>query len=251
MPDYPFPENCRGAVSLTFDDALPSQFDIAVPMLNEQGLLGTFYIHPKGTDGQWQERLAPWKAVAQQGHEIGNHSLGHVCSRGYRDAWDGRCLETVTLDFIETDVMEADRRLNEAIGELERSFAYPCYESFVGEGEARQSYVPVIARHFAAARARGDFPNYPRTCQMHHLWSQGGERKSGENLIGMVSAAATKGQWLILAFHGINAGHLPVADFDFHALCEYLSLEREEIWTAPVITVAKRIAEWRTAQPQE
>ena len=61
----------------------------------------------------------------------------------------------------------------------------------------------------------------------------------------MACAAASKGQWLILAFHGINAGHLPVADHDFRILCDFLAAKRDEIWTAPVIEVAKRIVDWR------
>ena len=249
MPDSPFAEKRSGAVSLTFDDGLPSQLEVAVPTLNAHGLRATFYINPRGPDGEWQRRLAPWKSVAEQGHEIGNHSLSHVCSRAYSPTPNARCLETVTLDFIESDVLEAERRLNEVIGPHDRTFAYPCYESFVGEGGARQSYVPVIAKHFDAARATGEFANYPSTCQMHHLWSQGGERRSGEDLIGMASAAAAKGQWLILAFHGINAGHLPVADYDFKAFCDFLTVKCEEIWCAPVVEVAERVVEWRAAAP--
>lgn len=46
----PWANDCKGAVSLTFDDGSQSQLDIAIPILNEFGLLGTFYINPRGDD---------------------------------------------------------------------------------------------------------------------------------------------------------------------------------------------------------
>ena len=44
----PWPGNCRGAVSLSFDDSPQSQLDIAVPILKEYNLFATFYINPEG-----------------------------------------------------------------------------------------------------------------------------------------------------------------------------------------------------------
>ena len=73
-----WPSGICGAVSLTFDDGDQSQLKRAIPRMEERGLLGTFFLCPKGDD--YLRRLAPWPAVAARGHEIGNHSLGHACS---------------------------------------------------------------------------------------------------------------------------------------------------------------------------
>ncbi len=67
----------------------------------------------------------------------------------------------MTLADIEADVLEAERRLRLLTGVAERSFAYPCYQDFVGCGPTRQSYVPVIARHLVAARGSGEYPRQP------------------------------------------------------------------------------------------
>lgn len=78
--ETPFPKGCRAAVSLTFDDGLKSQLEVAVPLLNDRGLRATFYLNPRGTTPEsddWRERWAAWKKVAEQGHELGNHSLTH------------------------------------------------------------------------------------------------------------------------------------------------------------------------------
>src|SRR5438034_1214932 len=53
----PWPDDCHGVVSLTFDDGMTSQLQIGIPMLNDHGLPGTFYLNPRGDD--WPERLEP------------------------------------------------------------------------------------------------------------------------------------------------------------------------------------------------
>ena len=74
-PVASWPDGARAAIVLTYDDALPSQLDIAMPQLDASGLRGTFFL--KGT-------LAPadlprWRAAAAAGHELGNHSIYHPC----------------------------------------------------------------------------------------------------------------------------------------------------------------------------
>jgi peptidoglycan/xylan/chitin deacetylase (PgdA/CDA1 family) len=39
-----WPENKKGAVSITFDDGASSQYQLAVPLLNSYGMKGTFFI---------------------------------------------------------------------------------------------------------------------------------------------------------------------------------------------------------------
>jgi len=239
-----WPDGRLGAVSLTFDDGVSSQLRVAVPALNEGELHATFYLTPQGED--WAARLAPWIEVANAGHEIGNHSLTHPCTRGFRDRLDVPCLERMTLADIETDILEAERRLHSVIPQDgRRSFCYPCYFSYVGEGAARQSYVPVIAHHFVAGRSKGERANHPLTSDLHDLSSWPVERMSGAELVGLAERAAAVGRWTILTFHGINEGHLAVADVDLRELVDHLRRHRERIWTAPVATVAQHIIDWR------
>jgi len=243
----PYPEGCQGAVSLTFDDGLRSQLEVAVPVLNDRKLRATFYLNPRSSSpdrDDWLERLAPWREVARQGHELGNHSISHLCSRAFGNVLNVRSLETVTLEELETDILEAERRLRALTGVQERTFAYPCYQDFLGEGLTRQSYVPVIARHFAAGRGRGEVANHPLTCDLHHVWSFPVERMAGPELVGLAERAASQGRWVILTLHGIHEGHLPIADVDFRELCDFLAC-RKDIWVAPAADVARRIREWR------
>ncbi|GAC1433583.1 MAG: hypothetical protein NVSMB65_07480 [Chloroflexota bacterium] len=249
----PWPEGCQGAVSLTFDDGLHSQLTTALRVLDEYGLQATFYLNPRdGDDGvPWLERLAPWRKAAGRGHEIGNHSLTHPCSQNFAFVGGRRGLESMTLADVENDILEAERRLRQGIPEQTmRSYCYPCYQDFVGTGAHRQSYVPVVARHFVAARGRGETANDPENCDLHALWSWPVERMTGAELVGLAERAAAEGRWAILTFHGIGAGHLPVAEVDLRELAASLARHRGRIWTAPVATVAGRVAAWRAAGRQ-
>jgi peptidoglycan/xylan/chitin deacetylase (PgdA/CDA1 family) len=61
--------------------------------------------------------LAPWREVAHAGHEIGNHTVSHPCSKALWGDPEMSCLEHMTLSEIEADVDEASHRLQQAIPE--------------------------------------------------------------------------------------------------------------------------------------
>ncbi|MDE0183503.1 MAG: polysaccharide deacetylase family protein [Caldilineaceae bacterium] len=257
----PWPSGSQGAVSLTFDDGSASQLELAIPLLNELGLQGTFYLNPR--DG-FEGNLAPWKDAAAAGHEAGNHTVSHPCAannvaaavvqrRGERGARRRRTLEEMTLDEMEADIVEASRRIRSLVPEQRAiSFAYPCYQSFVGRGASRQSYVPLVARHCIAGRGVGEKPiaNDPGHCDLAYVWGWRCERMSGAELVGLAESAVADGRWAVLVFHGINEGHLPIGERDLTELCKYLARQRGRVWTAPVARVAEQLLAWRErAQP--
>ncbi len=153
-----WPGNFQGAISITFDDGLQSQLQFAFPALNKRGLRATFYLNPRGCEedascqDSWQKGLEPWIAVQNMGHEIGNHTVMHPCSLNIHADWlEGKNLLDWDLARIENDILEAQRRIKTVFpGQTYTSFAYPCYESTVGKGEYRQSYVPIVAKNFIA-----------------------------------------------------------------------------------------------------
>ena len=244
-----WPRGCTGAVSLTFDDGSDSQLRRGVPLLERHGLRGTFYIAPRGDD--YLERLALWRDVPERGHEIGNHTLSHTCSRNFRLDRNGRGLETATLADIEADILAAQERLcNVFPDHAPRTFAYPCYQTDVGEGLTRQSYVPVVAKHFIAARATGEygFFNHPFNVDLHCLWCVSGQQMTAGHMAGLTELAVGQGRWIIFAFHGIDEGRLGVSGYDFGELLAYLAARRERIWTAPVAEVTDHLLVLRRAE---
>jgi hypothetical protein len=259
----------QGAVSLTFDDGTPNQLQKVVPALDEFGLRGTFYLTPRGAN--WRERLAPWVDVAAAGHEIGNHTLSHICAENYRlanvmakdsprqpqskRAVSGKAsgqlhgyLEDKTLKDMEGDILRAQERLAEiAPHQTEWTFAYPCYCTYVGRGESRQSYVPVVAKHFVAGRVGAEygFANHPGAVDLAASWGLAVERMSGFEMIGLVEELTAQGGWVILVFHAIDRGRLSVSSSDFGMLLNHLKRRSDQIWTAPIVEVAARIADFQ------
>lgn len=236
----------RGAVSLTFDDGTDNQLDVALPLLDQHGLRATFYLHAR--DHLWHQRRERWQAVAAAGHEIGNHTLSHWCPDNLTRRPGG--LEERTLAEVEADLLAAQARLQQLAPQQGAwTFAYPCYSTFVGRGEARRSYVPLVAQHFLAGRAGGEygFGNDPAVVDLACLWGLAAERMTGFEMIGLVDELAREGLWLILVFHDISGSRLSVDRDDFLRLLEHLQRRADTIWTAPVVEIAGALAAWRAA----
>jgi hypothetical protein len=186
--------------------------------------------------------------VAASGHEIGNHALSHICSSNYAGIPGG--LEEKDLVAIEIDILAAQERLARiAPHQQEWTFAYPCYCTHVGRGAERQSYVPVVARHFLAGRSGGEygFANQPAVVDLACCWGQPVERMSGFEMIGLVEELTARGQWLVLVFHEIDGQRLTVGGHEYRMLLDYLARRRAAIWTAPVVEVARKIATFQAS----
>jgi peptidoglycan/xylan/chitin deacetylase (PgdA/CDA1 family) len=250
-----WPGTFQSAISISFDDGLPSQLNCAIPALNERGLRATFYLNPQGTDesqnhpGSWRNNLGQWAQAQNAGHEIGNHSVSHPCSLNITSEWiAGRNILEWSLERIENDILEAQKRILTCFPEQRmNSYAYPCYESTVGRGLSRISYVPVVARHFVAARAKGELDgtlaNDPHYCDLHHLSSWPIEHQTGAFMIGLVELALSKGYWGIFTIHGIHESHLPIGMRDFVDLLDHLIRRKSEVWVAPVAQVGAYVQE--------
>ncbi len=234
-----WPGDHRCAVSLTYDDGNDSQLQVAAPAMEELGFRGTFYLSCGRDD--WRERLEPYVLLHQRGHEVGNHTVGHTCSRNFQDGPATGGLEDMTLEDIEADVLEAERRLGELFPRQSRSFAYPCYMTYVGAGETRQSYVPIIARHFIAGRGYGEygFSNSPHNCDLACLWSTPIEHMRGEQIVGLMDLNLRRGRWLILTMHHIGGARLGTARTEFEKMLDWLDRHSGEVWVAPVAEIAE------------
>jgi peptidoglycan-N-acetylglucosamine deacetylase len=254
---FTWPEGEGGALSLTFDDGLDSHRDVVVPMLEDLGLRATFYVNPSGSeddpdlDASWKDRLEGWSRAAALGHEIGNHSVLHPCSLNIDTGreWGVKVpsLRDWDLERIGSDIQEAQRRIAATFPrQSATSFAYPCYETSVGAGANRASYVPLVAGGFVAARGNGELSgelaNDPEVCDLHLLSSYPVEHQRGELMIGLAEAAAARGRWSIFTFHGIDEGPLSVSRSALREFLSHLVRRRGWLWVAPVADVAGAVA---------
>jgi len=234
-----WPDCRRGAVSLTWDDARPSQVDVGVPILDRYGIKGTFYVLPRNMKG----RVAKWRAAAARGHEIGNHSLNHPCTGNFDWQSPETMLEGYTLGRMERELLDASRLLRAALGVTPTSYAYCCGQSFVGRGIRLKSYVPLVARLFEVGQA-GFSETYanPVRCDLAQVPSIKFDNKTFEELRATVDAAVADGRWLILMGHEVGdiRARQTTSASALRRLCSYLK-GRTDVWVDTVTAVGRHV----------
>lgn len=240
---FPWPNGKRAALSLSFDDGRPSQMDAGLPVLSETGLKVTFYVVPSAIE----KRQTAWRAAAQAGHEIGNHSLMHACTGNF--AWSRqKALEDYTLARLDAELEQAGAEIRRITGVLPTTFAYPCGQTFVGRGPTTTSYVPLIAKRFLVGRLwMGEVANNPSFVDLSQVHAVPMDDRELAALKPMLDSAAEQGRWLVLAGHDIGTQVDPYTTrvAFLRALAEYLSVPERGFWVAPVGTVAEWVAKQR------
>lgn len=235
---FPWPEGARAAVSLTFDDARPSQVDVGLPIFDRHGVKVTFFLVPSNAE----QRLAGWKRAAAAGHEIGNHSLDHPCTGNFAWARD-KALEDYTLKRMRQQLLDANARLQDLLGVAPEVFAYPCGQTFVGRGLDTRSYVPLVAATFVAGRGwLGEAPNDPERCDLAQVLGMEMDGKDFEQVRPILELARQGRSWLVLAGHDIGEGGAQTTRVRLlEKLLPYLRDPANGFWTAPMGTVANAI----------
>ncbi|GDY32526.1 polysaccharide deacetylase family protein [Gandjariella thermophila] len=245
-PAHParWPEGRRAALSITFDDARPSQLDAGMPILAEHGVRATCYVLP----GPLQRRLPDWRAVVAAGHEIGNHSRSHPCAGNFPFSRNN-ALEDHTLDRIERDIVAANDAIERLLGVTPATFAYPCGQKIVGRGERARCYVPVVARHFVIGRGfRDEVPNDPQRCDLAQIAGIEMDGADPKRLCALVDEAVAGGAWLVLCGHEVGApGPQSVPAASLAALAEHAARRADVLWTDTVAAVGGHLAGQRPA----
>jgi peptidoglycan/xylan/chitin deacetylase (PgdA/CDA1 family) len=242
-PPFAWPGGKRAAVSLSFDDARPSQVDAGVPILNLHGVRATFYLSPHRVP----ERMEAWRAAVAAGHEMGNHTVSHPCSGNF--PWSrANALEDYTLDRMERELIDANAYIAHELGVMPATFAYCCGQKFIGRGEAAHSLVPLIARHFTAGRGfRDESANDPAFVDLAQACGVDGDATPFEGLRAWIDRAAAEGGWLIFAAHDVGddfprqAMRSDVLD----AICAYCADPANGIWIDTVAAIATHIRDAR------
>jgi len=241
---FRWPPGKKAALSLTFDDARLSQADYGLPILEVQGVKATFYVSLSALP----DRLDIWKQALAAGHEIGNHSLRHACTGNFPFSRQ-KALENYTLDQMRTEILQANREIENLLGVRPATFAYPCGQKFVGRGPAVKSYVPLIAEHFLAGRGWFDEgPNDPAFCDFAQLLALELDGKSFIQLKPLLDRTIKQGGWLILVGHNIGLdGPQTTLIPTLKELCAYARDRRNGLWIDTVQTIAQYINTHRPA----
>jgi peptidoglycan/xylan/chitin deacetylase (PgdA/CDA1 family) len=238
---FTWPNGAKAAVNLAYDDALDSQLDKAIPTLNKYKLKGTFYLNV--VSPTLTTRLSDWRAAAQKGHELGNHSIFHQCSKsspGREWVTANRNLDKVRVIQMQDQVKVTNAFLHAIDGKTERTFTPPCIDLKA----SGSNYVDGLKSEFVAIKADfGGVTPDMKALDPYFVPVDFPTGVTGEQLIAIVKEAAAKGTMANFTFHGVGGDHLAVSNEAHEELVKYLAANRDIYWTDTFVNIMKYVKE--------
>ena len=233
---FVWPDGAKAAVVFTYDDGLDGHLDVAVPQLDEFGLKGTFYC--TGNSPSLYNRMDEWRAIVQNGHELGNHTLFHPCD-GNLNSWvkPEYDLNKYSVEQMLAELQTANTLLKAIDGKTERTFAYTC-ANYIAGGE---DFTDEIQDLFIGARGGSKIPETMKGYDVYNTPSTMVDSPSAEELIAIVEAAKKKGTIAVLMFHSVGGGYLNVGAKEHRALLQYIKNHQDEFYTGTFLEVMKYI----------
>lgn len=231
----PWPGGQKAAIALTYDDALPSQLDIAIPQLEAAGFKGTFFLIGREIKGN----LVRWQAASAKGHELGNHTVTHACPKALFEMPPQYMSENSSVPVLLSEIQTMNNLLQAIDGRTDHAYATPCGQTLMGG----QDYLPALrtaglTRYVRAAGEPGtpgqaiDPFNVPS-----HFFGVG---DSGAKMIAYVDALRKRGGVAVIGFHGVGGDYLEVTAEAHRELLAYLKAHESEIWVGRFTEVMDR-----------
>lgn len=220
-----WPGKHTSVIILTYDDALESQLNNAVPQLKKARLPATFFLSGD-IDNASSVR---WRKLAGKGYELANHTLFHPCE-GKNDnpvSSDG-----YTVSGMLREIKYCNNFLYALDGKTSHTFAYPCTDTTAGG----KGFIDSLREsHFVKyARLGGDTDAIItdfRQLDPLRVPSYGLDGNStAEELIAYVQHVQESGGLGIIMFHGIGGDYITTSIDAHQRLIQYLSANRRRIW---------------------
>lgn len=239
-PAFHWPKNIKAAVNLSYDDALDSQLDNAIPALNKYNFKGSFYLKLSNTT--IAARLPEWRAAAASGHELGNHTLFHQCSAslpGHEWVTPQDDLDKISVAQIKDQILLANAMLYAIDGKRERTFTTPCGDLNAGG----HNYIEAIKSEFVAIKSimSNGVTSDMKTLDPYAVSVATPTEVTGKQLIDIVKEGAAKGTMVNFTFHGIGGDHLQTSKEAHEELLKYLADNRDIYWTDTFINIMKYV----------
>lgn len=233
-----WPDGAKAAVVLTYDDALASQLDNAVPVLDRHGFKATFFLSRVAA-----RDVERWRLVANEGHELANHTVFHPCTKADFPAPERYTSEAYTPATMLDEIAQQNTLLTAIDDKQAHGFALPCGESKAG-GE---DYLETLRASGLVTYTRGvvttpeDLRADVSKTDPMHIPAQGfDERSSASDMIRFIESARDGGGWAVLLFHGVGGDHLAVSASDHARLIEWLAHNRKDLW----VTTLQQALDW-------
>ena len=223
-----WPQGRKIALSLSYDDALNSQLDNALPALDKRKLKASFYVLPNSQ--VMNTRMQEWKAAAQNGHELGNHSVYHPCRASLPDReWvePHHDLDKYTVEQMLEELRTANTFLKALDGKTQRTYTIPCGDLLVGGKE----YLNQATKFFVAVKGQGVDEGFSV------LWAPADV--SGEQLIEYIRNVPENVSLINILFHGIGGDFLSVSTQAHSQLLDFLAKNQKTYYVDTYINIMR------------
>ncbi|OAM89032.1 polysaccharide deacetylase family protein [Termitidicoccus mucosus] len=213
------------AISYTFDDGLRDQYTLAVPMLNEAGFKGTFFVIPGHVAPsieeaeRKQDAKRAWggitwpelREMAGQGHEIASHT------------WSHRALPKLAPEEVDAELAKAFDAIKTRIGRPPLTLAFPFNQS------TPETKAAVLKYHVASR---------------DYQTGVGGGKTTVEWLENWTDKQVRDRAWGIIMAHGIGRGYAAFTDPEIlRDHFRHVKGRAHEIWVDTFANVARYVKE--------
>ena len=238
-----WPGGAKAAVVLTYDDALGSHLDNAVPALDAAGFKATFFL-----SGVKTADVPRWRAVSVTGHELANHTIFHPCPASSFSADPRYTSEAYTPASMLKEIEQQNVLLTALDGKPTHGFAWPCGQTLAGGLDYLEALR--VAKLVTYARGVHTSPDDLRAdvgrMDPMHVPSRGfGEGTTGAQLIEFAKQAQAGGGMAVYLFHGVGGDYLQISDSAHRELLAWLAAHRSEVW----VTTLQGALDWAKAHP--
>lgn len=209
-----------GALSLTFDDGIRTQFTDAVPILNESGIKATFFITTNFVSGYWDLI----KKASDAGHEIASHAMSHPDFEMLTDSLD-----------VEREIRGSKEAIEARLpGKACLTFAWPY-------GNKSPLSRKVAARHFISSRTAGGAFEPASPSDFVAIRGVSFDQDVDVAFVNTeVEKTIFAGKWMVEIIHGIGElGYKPLSAANLKEHFGHIKSRESELWIATYADVVR------------
>ncbi len=217
------------AISYTFDDSLPNQYNEAVPMFHAAGLKMTLFTVTSWVGGANAPSWSQVQQAASYGDEIASHTVTHPN------------LTTVSATQLTNELANSQSTINSYITNQScLTLAYPnC--AVPSEAVTAQYYIAArVCSGSLAPSSGGDFLQIGS-----FILGNTGPYTTGDSINSLADSAVTQGLWCVYLTHAIDGdnGYSPLSSAALQASVNYTSTNQSKFWVETFGNVVRYIKE--------
>jgi peptidoglycan/xylan/chitin deacetylase (PgdA/CDA1 family) len=191
------------------------------------------------------KRLSEWRKIAQQGHELGNHTIFHACRRSLPDReWvdTDNDLDKRTVAQMVLEITTANTFLHAIDGQVERTYTAPCWD---WEAGGENFYKEVKSLFIGIKYDGGNVPEDMEKLDILKTTVWGPDGNTGAELIAYAEKAAQLGSIAGFTFHDIGGDVNNVSKEAHDELLAYLSKNTDKYWVDTFLNISRYVSEQR------